>query len=108
MEEVETYLRPLTDAEGIAACYNRYGVVGVTGVLSKAECEDTMRDMGMPCTFDIRDPKTYRLPEVEASLNRYGVVGRDTLWTRTILRNRCHPNVIKSFQVRVYFSKEQF
>ena len=30
MEEVETYLRPLTDAEGIAACYNRYGVVGVS------------------------------------------------------------------------------
>ena len=68
------------------------------GVLTKTECSETLRDMGMPPSFDIRDPATYTLPEVEATLNRYGVVGRDTLWTPTILRNRCHPHVIKALQ----------
>lgn len=94
----ETFLRPIDDPAAIAACYDAHGVVAVTGVLTKAECSETMRDMGMPPSFDIRDPATYTLPEVEATLNRYGVVGRDTLWTPTILRNRCHPHVVKAFQ----------
>ena len=65
-----------------------------------ARPKETLTDMGLPSTFNIRDPGTYRLPEVEAVLNRYGVVGSEPLWTKTCLRNRCHPNVIKAYQVR--------
>ncbi len=59
----------------------------------------TLKDMGLPHSFDIKDPATYGLPEVESVLNPFGVIGKGPLWTPTILRNRCHPHVIKAFQV---------
>ena len=94
----ESYLRPVDDPAGVADCYERHGVVGVTGVLTKPECEETLRDMGMPPGFDIRDPDTYATQEANAALNRYGVIGTDVLWTRTLLRNRCHPNVVAAYR----------
>ncbi len=35
----ESFLRSIEDPAGIAACYDAHGVVAVTGVLTKAECE---------------------------------------------------------------------
>jgi hypothetical protein len=92
-------LRPLEDTAGIAACFDAYGVVGVTGVLTKTECDVTMKDMGMPAAFDIRDPSTYNTQEVRAALNNFGVIGTSVLWTAPVLRNRCHPNVRRAYQV---------
>jgi hypothetical protein len=96
--EGETFLRSVADVVGIQQCLQAYGVVGVTGVLTKEECEDTLRDMGMPAAFNIRDPATYDLPEVHAALNPYGVVGSNVLWTPTLLRNRCHPLVVQAYR----------
>jgi len=98
-EEDEDFCRDVTDVVGIRQCFDDNGVVAVTGVLTKAECDATLADMGMPAVFDIRDPSTYALPEVEAALNPYGVVGKDVLWTKAIVRNRFHPNVASAYQV---------
>jgi hypothetical protein len=98
-EEDENFCRDVTDVVGIRQCFDDNGVVAVTGVLTKAECDATLADMGMPAVFDIRDPSTYALPEVEAALNPYGVVGKDVLWTKAIVRNRFHPNVASAYQV---------
>lgn len=61
MTTSETYLRSVHDPVGIASCFDTYGVVGVTGVLTRAECTETLGDMGMPSSFNIRDPGTYDL-----------------------------------------------
>ena len=97
--ETDTFLRDVHDAGGIVSCFKRYGVVGVTGVLTKDECEATLGNMGMPPGCNIRDRSTYTMPEISTVLNRFGVIGGDVLWTDTILRNRCHPNVVRAYQV---------
>jgi hypothetical protein len=98
-EAGDSLCRSVDDLEGVVACYRANGVVAVTGVLTKEECAATLGDMGLPPSFSIRDPATYRLPEVERTLNRYGVVGAGPLWTPTTLRNRCHKNVMAAYKV---------
>lgn len=95
----DSFLRDVTDRAGIVACYNAHGVVAVKNVLTKEECNATLADMGMPKSFDIRDPSTYNLPETRAALNKFGVVGTDVLWTPSLMRNRCHANVQAAYAV---------
>ena len=101
-EAGDSLCRSVADLEGVVACYRAHGVVAVTGVLTKEECMATVGDMGLPPSFSIRDPVTYKLPEVDRVLNRYGVVGTGPLWTPTVLRNRCHKNVMAAYKVRTH------
>lgn len=87
---------PVTDAAGIAACLDAHGVVAVTNVLTRAECDETLADMGLPAYINVRDPATYG--RADAVLNRYGVLGDGPLFTAALIRNRCHPNVIAAYE----------
>jgi len=91
----ETFLRPIGDLDAIRACYERYGVVGVTGVLSKDECQNLITHGLEPhlpdgCCMD--DSSTY--PLADQAINRYGVIGKEALFNPAILSARLHPNVI--------------
>lgn len=98
-EPGETFLRPIGDLDAVRACYERYGVVGVTGVLSQEECRTLITDGLEPhlpegCCMD--DPATYSM--ADRAMNRYGVIGKDTLFNSAILSARLHPNVIASYK----------
>jgi hypothetical protein len=45
--------------------------------------------------FSFRDPTSYGA--LDRAVNRYGVLGNDTLWSPTLLRNRCHVNVAAAY-----------
>jgi hypothetical protein len=94
----ETFLRPISDVDAVRACYERYGVVGVTGVLSETECQALIKDglephlpegchMDDPCTYSMADP----------AINRYGVIGKAALFNPAILTARLHPNVVTAY-----------
>lgn len=94
----ETFLRPISDVDAVRACYEKYGVVGVTGVLSEGECRTLITDGLEPhlpegCCMD--DPSTYSL--ADQGMNRYGVIGKTALFNPAILSARLHPNVIAAY-----------
>jgi ribA/ribD-fused uncharacterized protein len=94
----ETFLRPIDDLDAVRDCYERYGVVGITGVLSEHECQTLISDGLEPhlpdgCHMD--DPSTYSL--ADPSINRYGVIGKSALFNPAILSARLHPNVIAAY-----------
>lgn len=94
----ETFLRPISDLDSVRACYERYGVVGITGVLSKAECGTLIRDglePHLPDGCHMNDPSTYSM--ADQAVNRYGVIGKETLFNPAILSARLHPNVVASY-----------
>jgi len=96
---IENYLRPLSDPAGIRACFDEYGVVGVTGVLNSQETAAVLAeglDPYLPEGCCIADPDTYHL--ADHSLNRYGVVGKSVLFNQRILRTRLHPNVVAAYR----------
>merc|ERR1712216_1057637 len=98
-EVPEDFLRPITDLEAVRSCFERYGVVGVTGVLSPEECRALISDGLEPelpkgCHMD--QPDTYEL--VDANMNRYGVVGKNALFSRGLLEARVHPNVVEAYK----------
>ncbi len=45
MDGEETLLRDVSDVEGIVSCFRANGVVAVTNVLTKAECEESLEDI---------------------------------------------------------------
>jgi ribA/ribD-fused uncharacterized protein len=94
----ETFLRSISDLEAVRACYEKYGVVGITGVLSEDEVQALITDGLEPhlptgCRMD--DPSTYSL--ADRALNRYGVIGKAALFNPAVLSARLHPNVIASY-----------
>lgn len=94
----ETFLRPISDLDAVQACYDKYGVVAVTGVLSEEECRRLIRDGLEPhlpdgCHMD--DPATYSL--ADPAINRYGVIGKAALFDPAILSARLHPNVVAAY-----------
>lgn len=94
----ENFLRPISDLNAVRACYERYGVVGITGVLTTEECQTLIKDGLEPhlpdgCHMD--DPSTYSL--ADQALNRYGVIGKKSLFNPAILSTRLHPNVVASY-----------
>lgn len=100
----ESYLRDINDPEGIRCCYAKYGVVGITGILTKSELRDTVDEfqrilinLGIDKKFNIRDSSTYDL--VSTQCNRYGVIGKSALITEILNRNRFHPNVKKAYSI---------
>lgn len=103
-QDHETYLRDLTDVQGIKDCYHKYGVVGIKGILSKQECEETIKEcidiiiqMGAGSGLCINDPETYDM--ASPYLNSYGVVGKDPIMTKILNRNRLHPNVKRAYSI---------
>jgi hypothetical protein len=98
---MEAFHRPVHDAEGIKACLDDHGVVAVTGVLSKDECEETLADIGaLAGGVDFRDPATFHL----AKVNRFGVVGDGPLFTPVLMRNRvrCAPVFAAAYGLPVH------
>lgn len=94
----ETFLRPITDLDAVRACYERYGVVGVTGVLSKDECAALIKDgleAYLPDGCHMDDPSTYSM--ADQAVNRYGVVGKEPFFNPAILSVRVHPNVTAAY-----------
>jgi hypothetical protein len=98
----ENYLRDINDSAGIKECYDTYGCVGVTNVLTKEECETTINDfknilvsLGCDSKLDFSKPETYDL--ASPYLNNYGTVGRGALMTRVLNINRTHPNVKRAY-----------
>mmetsp|Transcript_112697 Transcript_112697/g.313527 ORF Transcript_112697/g.313527 Transcript_112697/m.313527 type:complete len:605 (+) Transcript_112697:92-1906(+) len=94
----EDYLRPVSDLEAVRACYERYGVVGVTGALSAEECRNLIVDGIEPflpegCHMD--DPATYGL--AGSAMNRFGVIGKSALFSPAICSARLHPNVVGAY-----------
>lgn len=94
----ENFLRSITDLAGVRACYERYGVVGVTGVLSPDECQSLIVDglepyLPVGCHMD--KPETFDL--ADRAVNRYGVIGKEALFSSSILAARLHPNVAAAY-----------
>lgn len=103
-DKPENYLRDISDPQGIKSCYDKYGVVGVTGVLTKTELRETVDEyqrillnMGVDKRFNIRDLSTYDLASTHC--NRYGVIGKNAIITEVLNRNRFHPNVKKAYEI---------
>jgi hypothetical protein len=100
----ETFLRSLDDHDGIRECYTKYGAVGITGVLTKQECDETITDvqnilikLSGDRSFDINNPDTFE--NVDRIINRYGVIGKTALFTKILNRNRFHKNVKKAYSI---------
>lgn len=95
----ETFLRPVSDPVAVRACYDEYGVVGVTGVLSADEAAATIAaglDAHLPEDCSILDKDTYHA--ADHVMNRYGVIGKSALFNARILETRLHPNVVAAYQ----------
>lgn len=96
--EGESFLRPISDLQAVRDCYDRYGVVGVTGVLNEIECHTLVSD-----GFEPFLPRGCRMNETStfdlagAVMNRYGVIGKDALFNRAILAARLHRNVALAY-----------
>eukprot|EP00961_Rhodomonas_salina_P112621 1515101-Rhodomonas_salina.1 len=96
----ENFLRPVEDVAGILQCFEQYGAVGVTGVFTPEECKALIRDGIDPflpegCMVD--DPSTHHLAD-SGVFNRYGVIGKEPLFSRALLKARLHPRVVAAFQ----------
>ena len=104
------YLAPLSDAETIKQIFKEYGMVGITGVLTPEECNETIKDVENIIkeetndqTFSIDNIETYDVASL--CMNRYGTIGKKPLFSKTLLRNRTHPNVRKAYSI-LYGLKE--
>lgn len=94
----EHFLRPCHDLEAVRACYEQYGVVGVTGVLSPDECLQLITNGLEPCLPEgcsMRREETFTM--ADAAMNRFGVVGKGVLFNPAILSARLHPNVSAAY-----------
>uniref|UniRef100_A0A7S2IAJ0 NADAR domain-containing protein n=1 Tax=Zooxanthella nutricula TaxID=1333877 RepID=A0A7S2IAJ0_9DINO len=94
----ENLLRPIGDLSAVRACYDQYGVVGVTGVLSAEECRRLICDGLEPCLpagCSMDSPESFHL--AGSAMNRYGVVGKNALFNPGMLAARVHPNVAAAF-----------
>jgi len=104
------YLAPLSDPKLIKQTFKEYGMVGITGVLTSQECQDTIHDVEYIIkeesgnqTFSLDNLETYDIASL--CMNRYGTVGKKPLFSNILLRNRTHPNVRKAYSI-VYDMKE--
>lgn len=101
---VETFLRPLSDPKGIKECLDKYGAVGITGVLTEEEVNETVIDIEEMMKFLVKDnafafsdKSTFHL--ADRYLNNFGVIGKESLFTKTLTRNRFHPNVQLAYEI---------
>jgi len=104
----ENFLRPISDLAAVRACYDQYGVVAVTGVLSPEECQALLADgiePHLPAGCKMDDPSTYSI--ADTAINRYGVIGKKALFSSEILAARVHPNVAASYAA-VYGREDVF
>jgi len=94
----ETFLRHVSDLAAVHACFERYGVVGVTGVLSPEECQALITlglEPHLPEGCHMDDVDTFHM--ADQGLNRYGVIGKGTLFSQALLSARLHPNVSAAY-----------
>ena len=105
------FLAPLSNPELIREIFTKYGMVGVTGVLTPEECRETILDIENIIkeetgnqNFSIDDFNTYDI--ASQCMNRYATIGKGPLFSKILLRNRTHPNVGKAYSI-AYSLKEQ-
>jgi len=94
----ETFLRPVSDLAAVAQCYEKYGVVGVTGVLTSGECQALLTGgvaAFLPKGCNMEDLDTFGL--ADQAMNKYGVIGKHALFNPAILHARLHPNVVAAY-----------
>eukprot|EP00286_Rhodomonas_abbreviata_P025022 CAMPEP_0181310618 /NCGR_PEP_ID=MMETSP1101-20121128/12685_1 /TAXON_ID=46948 /ORGANISM="Rhodomonas abbreviata, Strain Caron Lab Isolate" /LENGTH=331 /DNA_ID=CAMNT_0023417265 /DNA_START=147 /DNA_END=1142 /DNA_ORIENTATION=+ len=97
---MEDFLRPVEDQAGIRECFEQYGAVGITGVLSTADCQAVITgiEQFLPRGCKVMDPQTHELADSEGAFNRYGVIGKEPLFNSAILRARLHPRVVAAYR----------
>lgn len=87
----------------ILSFYDDNGVVIITGILNRNEIDETIKDieniikLNSSDEFSFNDKKTYHL--ADSYLNNYGVLGKEPLFTKTLLHNRLHKNVQKAYSI---------
>eukprot|EP00440_Ansanella_granifera_P044994 gb/GFBE01048759.1/.p1 GENE.gb/GFBE01048759.1/~~gb/GFBE01048759.1/.p1 ORF type:complete len:568 (+),score=131.19 gb/GFBE01048759.1/:1-1704(+) len=94
----ETFLRPISDLDAVHSCYEKYGVVAVTGVLTPDECQAVIEEGLEPCLPEgcrMNDASSYDL--ADSVMNRFGVIGKKALFSPAILSARLHPNVAAAY-----------
>lgn len=98
------YLSPLTDPTRIKEIYDKYGMVGITQILNDDEINETITDIQSIIRsesgnkeFAFNNPETYDL--ANTCMNNYGTIGKKPLFSKILLRNRCHPNVRKAYSI---------
>jgi len=93
----ENFLRSVDDMDAVRACYDLYGVVGVTGVLSACECDSVIAglEFHLPEGCLMHDADTFSL--ADHAINRYGVIGKEALFSPALLSARLHPNVSAAY-----------
>ena len=104
------FLAPLTNPDLIKEIFDECGMVGITDVLTANECVETISDIEQIIQneinnndFSINYINTYDLASM--CMNRYGTIGKAPLFSKTLLRNRTHPNIRKAFSI-LYDQKE--
>ena len=104
MSGYEDYLRDINDPVGILSCYKMFGAVGITNVLTTAECVETISDVEniMQKEFNnnefcLSDQETHSI--ADSHLNAFGVIGKAPLFSNVLTRNRFHPNVQKAYSI---------
>ena len=98
------FLAPISDPKLVKEIFDEYGVVAVTGVLTEAECQETINDIEQIVKnltknndFSLQNRDTYDV--ASNCMNRYGTVGNKPLFSKILLRNRTHPNVSKAYSI---------
>ena len=100
-------LAPLNDSNKIKEIYNKNGMVGITGILSENEIKETINDIqniireesGLMNMEDFAFNKSETYDLANGCMNRYGTIGKKPLFSKILLRNRCHPNVRKAYSI---------
>jgi len=93
----------LTQVDEIQRCYDTFGVVGITGILTRLKIDATLKevenivrgDCGEKFSFD--DPYTYAL--TESYMNNFGVIGKEPLFTHQLIKNRLNVNVQRAYSI---------
>jgi Phytanoyl-CoA dioxygenase (PhyH) len=106
----------LSQEREILECYDKYGVVAITGILSLNEVNETVNDIDDAfeemCgdNFSFQDEKTYDLITNSHMTQSFGMFGEGNPYTpllrKQIIKNRFHSNVQKAFSI-VYGMKSE-
>lgn len=95
-------LYDISEPDLIQKCFNQNGVVAIKNILSKEELDNTIREIELVIqknynkNFSLNDFYTYNINDND--FNKTGVIGWNPLFTRQLLNNRLHPNIIKAFE----------
>lgn len=103
----------LDQPELIKKCYDKHGVVIIDNVLSQDEIKETIIEieniisehhMANKSKFTFDDITAY--PNI-TKFNNHGVIGKDPLFTKQLLKNRLNSNVQRAYEIVYDIPKEK-